>query len=136
LATFQDGAGGLLNKVTAVYSFSCKGLWLNASFAISCSFSHVTQRSFSSQTRNVLTYSFLSGMVEKDLFNHFDKFTNGLLHAKAKEARLREAVNQTDDPDSSTCTNDTISDKTKGLSIPQSTPEEFLRKHVQSLKVL
>jgi len=34
-------------------------------------------------------------MVEKDLFGHFDKHTNALLHAKAKETRLQEALQQT-----------------------------------------
>ncbi|KXJ19147.1 Codanin-1 [Exaiptasia diaphana] len=42
----------------------------------------------------------LASIVEKDLFNHFDKHTNALLHAKAKESRLQEAIKQSDKKDS------------------------------------
>lgn len=74
-------------------------------------------------------------MVEKDLFNHFDKFTNALLHAKAKEARLRQAVDQADDhANTKDCVTDK-KDKKDGVT-QQTTPEEVLRKQAQSLKVL
>ncbi|XP_031563818.1 codanin-1-like isoform X2 [Actinia tenebrosa] len=85
----------------------------------------------------------LPSMVEKDLFNHFDKFTNALLHAKAKKARLRQAVDHVVDhvddhvdDHANTNTKDTVTEDKRDGVTEQTTPEEVLRKHVQSLKVL